>query len=451
MFKKIMKILIVIVAIIMVAIIGLAFWYWDTISIMSSNKDVHGTVKTIPDFENTEIPSITKGESDWISWRGTNGDNRSTVTGIITDWAKGLEKVWDVDFLCQGEASATWSAPVIQGNRLIVCGRKDSNEVIFCLNPKTGNLIWKKSYLAPANSSYGTGSRATPWIDDNRVFTFCRSGNLVCWNLLDGSKLWHKNVNNEGGKEHTWGHSTSPLVTDELVIVNGGGTARTIAYDKITGNVKWKSGSGLAGYAALSSMKIEDKQVVLTFHGKGLAAIILADGKELWDLAWETSYDVNATTPLTIGNQVFITSGYETGSELLKVSKSDATIIWKNKNFAAHHSDPFIIDGYIYGYSGDSMQNRGSFKCIEIKTGIEKWSTNKIGWGTCSYVDGYLLCSDIKGNLFLIKPNPENFSMVTKMPKALGKVKGAVWTKPIIANGKLYLRFKQKLICYNII
>ena len=89
--------------------------------------------------------------------------------------------------------------------------------------------------------------------------------------------------------------------------------------------------------------------------------------------------------------------------------------------------------------------------CIDLKTGEEKWRTNDMGWGTCILVDGYLICLDIKGNLFLMKPDPQKFIQVSNLERALGEIKGPVWTMPIVANGKLFLRFKQKLICYDII
>jgi outer membrane protein assembly factor BamB len=197
-------------------------------------------------------------------------------------------------------------------------------------------------------------------------------------------------------------------------------------------------------------MEIDGEPVVLSFHGKGLAAITLNDGKILWDIEWQTNYDVNATTPVVKDNLVFITSGYKTGSELLRVTKSGAEIVWKNRDFASHHSDPFIIGNYIYGYSGDSMQNKGFFKCLELETGAEKWSTKEMGWGTCIAVEDYLLCKDVKGSLYLMRPDPEKFIKVTGMNKVWGKVSGATWTKPILANGRLYLRFKQGLMCLDI-
>lgn len=449
--KKLLKILLVIIGIILIAVIVLAVIYRETIEIMLGNNQVQTPAKIEHTIVTADIEPITKGESDWICWRGMNGNGRSGVSGIKTDWSDGLNKIWEVDYLCQGEDSATWSAPVIQGNRLVVCGRDNVRDVVFCLNPENGGLIWKQTYLAKTeSSSYGAGFRATPWIDNDRVYTFGRGGDLVCWNLLNGDQIWHKNMNDEGGENPTWGHSSSPLVTDSLVIVKAGGLARTIAFDKMNGNVIWKTGSGPAGYAAISMMEIEGEPVVLSFHGKGLAAITLKDGKELWDVEWETDYDVNATTPVMKDNLVFITSGYNTGGEVLRVSKSGAEVVWKSRLFASQHSDPFIIDGYIYGYSGDSMQNKGDFKCIELETGIQKWSSEEIGWGKSVGVEDYLLCCDVKGNLFLIKPDPEKLLKITGLPKVWGKVKGATWTVPVLANGRLYLRFKQSLMCFDI-
>jgi outer membrane protein assembly factor BamB len=294
------------------------------------------------------------------------------------------------------------------------------------------------------------GMRATPCIDENRVYTFGRSGDLVCWNLDDGSKLWHKNVRDEGGAEPKWGHSSSPLLYGENILIQGGGSARVIAYNKISGEVVWKSGQGDAGYAPLVPITLSDKPAFIAFHGEGLAAIAADTGAELWNTPWETSYGVNATTPLVIDDLVFITSGYKTGARLLKVSETECKILWTTKDMATHHSDGHIIDGFIYGYSGQSMQNNGAFKCLELTDGSEKWSTNEMGWGTCMYVDGHLMCLDIKGNLFLMKPDPEKFIKVTNFPRALGDVEGPVWTLPVIANDKLYLRFKQRLVCYSL-
>ena len=430
-------------------ILILIFGGWQAWIAINGNEQLIGTQNEIPKPVNI-IPPLETGESDWPNWRGPNLDGKSNVTGIIRDWSNGLKKVWEVNYLCQGKGNVAWSSLAVSGNRIVVPGRDDENDLVFCINSQNGNLIWYKSYKAKTGSSHGPGSRATPYIDDDRVYTFGRGGDLVCWSLLDGDMLWKKNVEDAGGKEPQWGHSCSPLVYEDKVIVQGGGDSLVIAYDKMTGEIIWKSMQGEAGYAAITSMRIEDANEILVFHGTGLSCLNPDDGMELWTTEWETNYNVNATTPAISDSTVFITSGYGTGCEALKVTQANAEVLWKNKAIASHHSDPIIIDGYVYGYSGQSDRNKGLFKCLELATGKEMWSTNTIGWGTALYADGHLICMDIEGNLFLIEPNPSEFKLISEFKNALGKVSNPAWTIPVIANGKLYLRYMQRLICYDI-
>ncbi len=433
-------------------VLGVGLWLalnWESVEILTGTGDLSNPSPDIPkEINPTEVLRET-GKSDWPCWRGINGDGESTITGIKKDWSHGLQQYWQVDYLCQGPGSATWAAPVIQGDRVIVCGRDTDKDILFCLNANNGDLLWQNHYAATATHSHGAGMRATPTIDTGRVYTFGRSGDLVCWSLQDGTILWQKNVQDKGGKAPKWGHASSPHVTDKHVIVQGGGTLRVVAYNKLNGDVMWTSGQGDAGYAPVISLTLKNTPAVLAFHGNGLTALNRETGEELWSVPWKTPYGVNATTPLVINEMIFITSGYGTGAQLLQVSDTEANVMWTNKVMAAHHSDGFVQNGFLYGYSGQSMQNKGFFKCLELATGVEKWATKKMGWGTCVSIDGHLLCLDIKGNLFLMKPNPETFVKVTHMPKALGDVKGPVWTLPVIANDKLYLRFKQRLVCYS--
>ena len=417
-------------------------------SIMGSEK-LTGKQENIP-TPMTPTPPVTTGVADWTNWRGPNFEGKSATTEIQTDWSKGLKKLWHVNYLCQDNATASWATPVVQGNRLIVPGRDEKNDLIFCIHSETGELIWKGSYEAEAGSSHGPGSRATPFINENRVYSFGRSGDLVCWQLEDGKLLWRKNVKDAGGSEPTWGFSTTPLVLDDKVIVQGGGTALVIAYNKLNGDLIWKSMEGDAGYAAAIPMKIGEELKLLIYHGSGLSCLNPSDGKLMWTAPWTTEYGVNATTPSVSGDLIFHTSGYKMGCEALKVTPNGYTVLWKNNLMEAQHSDPILIDGYIYGYSGESSRNNGQFKCIELSSGKEMWSTNSIGQGTTTFADGHLICQDIKGNLFLVKPDPTGFKKVGEIKQALEDVKNPAWTVPVVANGNLYLRYLQQLVCYQL-
>ena len=444
--KRSVKIILVIVAVVLSA--GAYFAYQIYQSVMGS-EPLSGKQDTIPNPLNP-TPPITSGTADWTNWRGANFEGKSATTGIETDWSKGLEKLWHVNYLCQDKSTASWAAPVVQGNRLIVPGRDEKNDLVFCINADNGELIWLGSYEAEAASSHGPGSRATPFISEDKVYTFGRSGDLVCWQLEDGKLLWRKNVKDLGGVEPSWGFSTTPLVIGNMVIVQGGGKALVIAYDKLTGDLLWKSMEGEAGYAAAITMNIENEVKLLVYQGTGLSCLNPSDGKVLWTVPWATEYFVNATTPIVFNDIVFHTSGYKMGCEAIKVTQSGYSVLWKNNLMEAQHSDPILLDGYIYGYSGESGRNNGQFKCIELATGKEMWTTSEIGQGTTTFVDGHLVCQDIKGNLFLLKPDPSGFKKVGEIKSAIEDVKNPAWTVPVVANGKLYLRYLQQLVCYKL-
>jgi outer membrane protein assembly factor BamB len=444
--KRSVKIILLIIAVVLVA--GTYSGYQIYQSVMGS-EPLSGKQESIPATVTT-LPSITKDIADWPNWRGTNFEGKSATKGIQTNWKKGLNKLWSVNYLCQDKSTASWSSPVVQGNRLIVSGRDEKNDLLFCINSDTGELIWLGSYETEAATSHGPGPRATPFIYEDRVYTFGRSGDLVCWQLEDGKLLWRKNVKDAGGTEPTWGYSTTPLVLDNRIIVQGGGTALVIAYDKLSGDLLWKSMEGDAGYAAAITMNIGNEVKLLIYQGTGLSCLNPSDGKLLWTVPWATEYGVNATTPIVSGDIIFHTSGYKMGCEALKVTNTGYSVLWKNNLMEAQHSDPILIDGYIYGYSGESARNNGQFKCIELETGKEMWSTNQIGQGTTTFVDGHLICLDIKGNLFLIKPDPSGFKKVGEIKSAVNNVKNPAWTVPVIANGKLYLRYLQQLVCYKL-
>jgi len=170
-----------------------------------------------------------------------------------------------------------------------------------------------------------------------------------------------------------------------------------------------------------------------------------------WTVPWETYYGVNATTPVVNNNIVFHASAYKMGGQAISVSPKGYSLLWKNEEMLAQHTDPVLIDGYLYGYSGESLRNTGQFKCLEFSTGKEMWSTGELGQGTITYADGHLFCLDIKGNLHIIKPDPAGFRKTGEIKRIISDVKNPAWTVPVIANGKLYLRYLQQLICFKII
>ena len=98
--------------------------------VIHGQADITGPVGVIPK-EAAVRAAPERGQADWPCWRGFRGDGKSAVTGIRKDWSGDLKKLWEVDYLCQDGTSATWSAPVVQGNMLVVPGRSKREDLIF--------------------------------------------------------------------------------------------------------------------------------------------------------------------------------------------------------------------------------------------------------------------------------------------------------------------------------
>ncbi len=385
----------------------------------------------------------------WEAWRGADNKNTAEIKGMKTDWAKGLEKAWEIDYLCQGPKAVTWSCPVISGNRLIVPGRDEENDIIFCLDPETGALLWLKKYPMPAEVNYGRGQRATPLIHDGLVYTLSRTGVMHCHALYDGALVWKFDSTKEGAKPHTWGVASSPVLYKDTIIIQVGGASLLFALDRKSGKLIWRSEEGFGSYATPVLIEVKGKTELAVFHRDSVSGFDPASGKKLWNVPWGKNNELNITTPVFDNGKLFITN-FNTESGLLDFSSSEPSVLWKTKKFGAHHTDPFILNGYIYGYTGFSGQNSGKFMCLSEKDGSVQWQTGELGWGTCIMAEGLLVCQDNKGTLFLVKPDPKKLVVVTKFPGAMPEVKTRTWTKPVIAQDKLYLRHGNRLLAYKL-
>jgi len=387
---------------------------------------------------------------DWPQWRGPKADGRPTVTGIKRDWSGGLTKLWAVTDICKGKNSAAWSAPSLKGDRLVITGRYSDKDVVFCLNPDTGALVWKKAYAAPGKCQYGTGPRATPTIDGDRVYTFGCMGHLACWRLADGAQVWMKKVEALGGKRPYWGHSSSPLIWKKTVIVQAGGKALVLALDKMTGKPVWKSMTGKAGYAAPVIATVAGKPQLIVFTDSLLVGLDPDDGRRLWSHVHKTAFGMNCTTPIVLGERLLVSSseyGKQGGTALLKLRPNGVTPVWRTQALGAAHNDPVVVDGHIYAYTGWSF-NPKELKCLDLATGAVRWATAAAGGpGNVVLVDGLLLCLDNRGRLSLAKPSPKAFTRITQFQAITGH---PVWTGPVIVRDRIYVRFANTLICYRL-
>jgi outer membrane protein assembly factor BamB len=398
---------------------------------------------------------------DWPQWLGPGRNNVSKETGLLQSWPKsGPKLLWTFS-----QAGMGYSAPSIVGDRLYALGATGGQNYLFAVDVRSGKRLWAAP-LAPLSKGQeerGNGPRGSPTVDGDHVYALTADGTLVCANTADGKKVWSKNFPKDlsGAKQNLqWGYSESPLVDgDQVVCMPGGRLGTVAALDKKTGEVRWRS-EGLRDEAGFSSLVAAEfgggrQYVVLTpEHVAGVAA---RDGKLLWSFAWK-SIVATIPTPVVFDNHVYVTSGYNAGCALVKVSKDGdkfrADEVYANRNMTNQHGGVALVDGHIYGYS----DNKG-WVCQDVKTGDLVWQSKKLGKGSMTYADGRLYCyTESGGTAALVEATTAGWKedgrfklpRQSKLPRPEPNPTNNVWTHPVVANGRLYLRDQDLIFCFDV-
>lgn len=363
---------------------------------------------------------------DWPNFRGPSFNGVSNEKGLKLDFSKNKPKrLW------RAKINIGFSSLVTAGGKIYTMGHKSGKDYVYCLDERTGRVLWSKSYPAELqNNLYEGGPNATPTVSDGRVYTLGKHGQFYCLDARSGKVLWDKNISREFNyKAPDWGFSGSPYISGDLVILNAG--ASGVAFNKKSGKVAWKSASGDASYAT----PVPYDKSFLLFTATGLDSIDPTSGKKIWSYPWKTSYKVNSADPLFDKDQIFISSGYGRGASAVKVRGNSAKKLWEHKEMRNHFSSSVIYNGYIYGVDGNTGDGNAGLKCIELKSGKVMWS-EETGFGSLVMAGDTILLLRERGQLVSVKATPKGYDAKGKV-QILG---GKCWTSPIISNGKLLAR-----------
>ncbi len=374
--------------------------------------------------------SFSLNAADWPNFRGPNYDGIYKEAGLKLDFkANKPEKVWKVS-VDTGFSSITTSK-----GKVYTMGHKSGKDYVYCLNDSDGRVVWKKSYRAELKPNmYEGGPNSTPTVHDGLVYTLGKHGQFHCWDANRGTEKWSVNIKDKYGfKEPAWGFTSSPYIDGNLVILNAGSAG--IAFNKKTGKLAWKSNNGKAAYASPVPYQVGSKKGMLLFSAKTLKCLDPANGKQIWEVDWETAHDVNGGDPVLSGKDVFISSGYGRGGGLVSVSGNSAKIAWSNKTMRNHFSSSVAVKGYIYGIDGNDGDRNAALKCIRLRDGKEMWSEG-LGFGSITMANDKLMVLTAKGYLYSVDVNPQSYKNNGRV-LILG---GKCWTSPIVSNGHLYAR-----------
>jgi outer membrane protein assembly factor BamB len=379
---------------------------------------------------------------EWPRFRGPTGDGFAGQMTINKDWqAKKPKELWRVPMNDKGSAG-----PSVAGGMVYIVDHAGRQDIVRALKMADGSEVWKYAYDDAEKTNFGF-HRATPTVDDGRVYTFSRLGRIVCLDAASGKRLWDLNAMGQfGGSKPQWDYAGSVLVDgDQAVICPGGSNAAVVALDKKTGKVIWQGGgSEGAAYTTPVPLVLNGKRMYVTGTAKGFIGVDAKTGKLGWSFPWETKYNVNAASSLLTEAGIFVTSGYGRGCAMIAVTETSAKQVWTNKIMQSHMTTPVYKDGCIYGTT-----DPGSMVCLDAKTGNEQWRHKGWGKGGMISVDGCLIVQDdSSGEIGLVALNPSAYKELGRI-KAFDRVKDC-WTSPIVAEGRMLARNQDSLVCYDL-
>ena len=383
----------------------------------------------------------SQATAQWPGWRGPNRDGKSLDTGLLNQWPEGGPKLlWKVEDIGVGFSSAT-----VCDGRVFISGDQDGKLMLFAFD-LDGKLLWKAEHGKGRGGP--DGSRSSPVFDDGKLYLVNGHGLIGCFDAVNGKLLWSHAAKEFGGSPGGWGYAESVLIYKNKAIYKPGGKNCIVAFDKQSGEVIWKSSGFEAGpeYSSCIVVEFEGQPMIVTGTNRGIVAVDADTGKLLWSNDWSAGNVANCPTPAYADGYVFWSNGYGKGGICLKLRKADGKVsaetAWTTKELVCHHGGYIIHEGHIYG------NHEGGWACLDLKTGQRKWFHRAVGKGSLCFADGMLyLYAERNGVCALATCSPDGLEIKGQVTV---KGKGPSWAHPVVAGGRLYLRYDTNLYCFDV-
>jgi outer membrane protein assembly factor BamB len=390
--------------------------------------------------------------TDWPQFLGPTRNGVYAGNDLAASWPKdGPPVVW------QKSVGQGFSGPAVLDHKLILFHRVDNQEIVACLDAKTGKELWKFAYPTAYQDDFGfdAGPRATPSIAGGRVFTYGAEGMLHCLDFATGKKIWSVNAKAEyAAPKGFFGIACSPLVEGSEVLLNIGGAdgAGIVAFDQATGKVLWKASNDEASYSSPVAATVNGQRYAFFFTRNGLVALDPANGKIQFQYPWRPAIEasVSTATPLVIGDLIFLSASYGTGAILLRVKNNAVEKVWSADDVLSNHYATSVYrDGFLYGIDGRAdpgFEPKPSLHCVELKTGKLRWHEDSIGAASVTLAGDQLLILTERGELIRAAATPAEFQASERAQVLPFQVRAF----PAFADGCLFARSKDKLFCLDL-
>ena len=377
-------------------------------------------------------------------WRGERRDGIYHEIGLLKEWpAGGPQLLWKYEGLGDGYTSVA-----VANGKLYITGLTDDKLILYVFDLK-GQLLVKKEISEEWTTGYA-GPRSTLCINDGKLYIYNAFGKLFCLSEVTLDEIWTKSLFTDfDGQNVKWGINESPLIVGEKIIMTPGGVVNNmVALNKNTGELIWSSpGEGaISGYCSPQYLDDQTIPMVVNSTFDYIIALNAETGEKLWSVPRSTKYGQHPNTPVCYNGMIFSPTGDGGGSLMLRLKNGgkDVEVVWENLEMDTQMGGAIKIGNYIYA---TGQLNRYWF-CLDWNTGETKYKVRDLAPCSVIYADGMLYCYSDKGTMNLVKPNPDQFELISSFDVTLGTEPH--WAHPVIHEGVLYLRHGDALMAYKI-
>jgi outer membrane protein assembly factor BamB len=240
----------------------------------------------------------------------------------------------------------------------------------------------------------------------------------------------------------------SPLIVgDKIFITPGGKKYNVVALNKNTGELIWRSEGERMPSTYCSPLYIDSYPIpiIVTNTERFIIAFNANTGEKLWSHPLTNRYNIHPNTPIYDNGMLFVTTGYGSGSLMLRLTNGGRAVeqVWTNNadnqmGGAVKMGDRVFTSGH---------RNRG-FYCIDWHTGEIKYRVDQVSPSAIIAADGLLYVYSDRGEMALVKPNPDSFELVSIFNVTLGT--NQHWAHSVIHDGVLYIRHGDALMAYKV-